>query len=409
MAPRRGLAPHRAARGSAGFYAALPGFRDFAEFTDSSHYRAAPADWFVVITDIEGSTRAIGDGRYKDVNMLAAAGIVAVLNAADGTEIPFVFGGDGATLLVPPQSEKPVRRAVAALTRLSRDTFGLRLRAGIIPVADLAGQGRAVNVARFELSPGNHLALFAGGGAERAESLIKSSDGGGYRLAESEGSAEDLDLSGLSCRWEPLPSRNGVMLSTLVQALDASPEGAAAAYRRVMDGIVAALGASPDAGNPVSPETLRFRWPTRGLDLEARAISGGRPTLGLRLLLWTQSLVVYVATRFHLRVGPFDAPRYLRELQLNADYRRFDDTLRLVVDCTPAQADAIERFLQDLREKGAVAYGVHRSDAALMTCLVFSLESSDHLHFIDGSGGGFTLAAGQLKAQVAERRPRISC
>jgi hypothetical protein len=131
--------------------------------------------------------------------------------------------------------------------------------------------------------------------------------------------------------------------------------------------------------------------------------------LGLLLLLWTQSLVVYVATRFRLRVGPFDAPRYLRELQLNADYRRFDDTLRLVVDCTPAQADAIERFLQDLHEKGAVAYGVHRSDAALMTCLVFSLESSDHLHFIDGSGGGFTLAAGQLKAQVAERRPRISC
>jgi hypothetical protein len=51
---------------------------------------------------------------------------------------------------------------------------------------------------------------------------------------------------------------------------------------------------------------------------------------------------------------------------------------------------------------------VHRSDAALMTCLVFSLERSDHLHFIDGTGGGFTLAARQLKAQAAERRPRIS-
>jgi hypothetical protein len=404
VAARRGLAPLRAARGSAGFYAALPSFGNFAEFTDPAHYHAAPKSWFVVITDIEGSTRAIADGRYKDVNMLAAAGIVAVLNAADGTEIPFVFGGDGATLLVPPGAETPVRRALAALIRLARDTFGLRLRAGIIPVADLAGQGRAVDVARFELSPGNHLALFAGGGAERAESLIKSSDGGGYRLSEAGGAAEDLDLSGLSCRWEPLPSRNGVMLSTLVQALDVSPESAAAGYRRVMEGIVAALGASPDAGNPVSPETLRFRWPPRGLGLEARAISVGRPTMGLWLLLWTQSLLAYVATRLRLRVGPFDARRYLRELQLNADYRRFDDTLRLVVDCTPAQADAIERFLQGLHERGNVAYGLHRSDAALMTCLVFSLERSDHLHFIDGSGGGFTLAAGQLKAQLARRR-----
>ena len=36
-----------------------------------------------------------------------------------------------------------------------------------------------------------------------------------------------------------------------------------------------------------------------------------------------------------------------------------------------------------------------------MTCLVFSLEASDHLHFIDGADGGFALAARQLKAQLA--------
>ena len=100
--PRRTVGPHRATRGDSGFYAALPDFADFAEFTDPAHYRPAPADWLVVVTDIEGSTRAIAEGRYKDVNMLAAAGIVAVLNVVGGTEIPFVFGGDGATLLVPP-------------------------------------------------------------------------------------------------------------------------------------------------------------------------------------------------------------------------------------------------------------------------------------------------------------------
>jgi hypothetical protein len=35
-----------------------------------------------------------------------------------------------------------------------------------------------------------------------------------------------------------------------------------------------------------------------------------------------------------------------------------------------------------------------------MTCLVFSLERSDHLHFLDGANGGFTLAARQMKAQM---------
>jgi hypothetical protein len=37
-----------------------------------------------------------------------------------------------------------------------------------------------------------------------------------------------------------------------------------------------------------------------------------------------------------------------------------------------------------------------------MTCLVFSLDKGEHVHFIDGSDGGFTAAAIQLKAQIQE-------
>ena len=36
----------------------------------------------------------------------------------------------------------------------------------------------------------------------------------------------------------------------------------------------------------------------------------------------------------------------------------------------------------------------------MMTCLVFSLEQSRHVHFIDGADGGYALAALQLKAQL---------
>jgi hypothetical protein len=39
-----------------------------------------------------------------------------------------------------------------------------------------------------------------------------------------------------------------------------------------------------------------------------------------------------------------------------------------------------------------------------MTCLVFSLDESAHLHFIDGSNGGFAKAAQAFKAQLGERR-----
>jgi hypothetical protein len=47
-------------------------------------------------------------------------------------------------------------------------------------------------------------------------------------------------------------------------------------------------------------------------------------------------------------------------------------------------------------------YGLHTSKTALMTCLVFD-RFGKQVHFVDGSNGGYTLAAKQLKTQLAER------
>lgn len=404
MARRRETGYARALKGSRGFYADVAGFADFSRFPDDENYRTAPAEWLVVVTDIKRSTQAIADGRYKDVNMVAAASIVAVLNAAGEPEIPFVFGGDGATLLVPPESAAAVRAALAKLSRLSDDSFNLTLRVGMVPIRELVAKGRAVRVARFELSPGNTSALFGGGGVELAETLVKSpSSAARYSVRDDGIDYEDLDLAGLSCRWEPLPTRHGVVFSILVRALAPTAEGMAATYRAVVACIREILGTSPDAGNPVAPESLRFRWPPRGLWLEARALAAGRSPWRLWPKLLLESFLQGLIDRFGLSAGGMDGRHYREELRLNSDFRRFNDTLRMVVDCTPAQAAGIEAFLASLHEDGEVAYGVHRSDAALMTCLVFSLERSDHMHFLDGANGGFTLAAREMKAQLADR------
>jgi len=45
---------------------------------------------------------------------------------------------------------------------------------------------------------------------------------------------------------------------------------------------------------------------------------------------------------------------------------------------------------------------MHEADSAMMTCLLFSLEQSKHVHFIDGSNGGFAIAARQLKQQIKD-------
>jgi hypothetical protein len=42
--------------------------------------------------------------------------------------------------------------------------------------------------------------------------------------------------------------------------------------------------------------------------------------------------------------------------------------------------------------------GLHRQDAAMMTCFTPSALRSDHVHFIDGARGGYASAATALKA-----------
>src|SRR5689334_4489453 len=83
------------------FYATIPPIKHITDITDSSHYYDVPADWHIALTDVRGSTKAIENGRYKDVNAVAAASITALLNVAGDQDIPFVFGGDGATTLIP--------------------------------------------------------------------------------------------------------------------------------------------------------------------------------------------------------------------------------------------------------------------------------------------------------------------
>ena len=160
MEPQPPTIPPRAAT----FYAALEPFTEFAEVADPARYVAAPDDWIVVLGDIRGSTEAARAGRYKEVNLVGAACITATLNVVGDLDLPYAFGGDGATVLIPPEVRDAVVTALRRTRRLARDGFGLDLRLGLVPVQELRRRGRPVLVAKHQLSPGNCLAMFAGGG-----------------------------------------------------------------------------------------------------------------------------------------------------------------------------------------------------------------------------------------------------
>ena len=52
-------------------------------------------------------------------------------------------------------------------------------------------------------------------------------------------------------------------------------------------------------------------------------------------------------------------------------------------------------------QDGSIAFGIHASSNALITCMI-SHHQKDHVHFVDGSAGGYALASVEMKQQLAE-------
>ena len=161
-------------------------------------------------------------------------------------------------------------------------------------------------------------------------------------------------------------------------------------------------GDPAEAAAPAKPATMRFRWPPRGLWNEAKATAGAGSLWRRYAAILLESLAQGYAEWLNRKAGPYDAPAYRAELRANTDFRKYDGLLRLVLDVSEAEADAIEASLAAGYAAGRLVYGTHRAGAALMTCLVFSLEASQHLHFIDGADGGFAYAARAFKARLRE-------
>jgi len=383
-----------------GFYADIDSFDEFADIANIENYEIAPDDWHVIISDVKGSTRAIQQGRYKQVNMVGAACINAVLNITGKGLIPYVFGGDGATLMVPTQNLDTCKQALLGIRQLAESKFGLSLRVGVVAVAAIHQQTQyRVLVGKYQLSPGNRLATFSGGGIELAERWIKSSP---EYLVEPLQEMDPPNLDGLSCRWEPLLAQRGIMLSLLMQARGDDQQEKARLYRSLIGDIENITGNLESNCKPVSKANMKFRWPPRGLRAEIALTAGLRNRSLYAALLYLRSLFQWFLNRFDLSAAGYRARQYRVELRDNTDYRRFDDTLRILLDCSEVQADEIDTILALRAQHGELNYGLHRSQSALMTCLVFDLDKAEHIHFVDGNDGGFTSASKNLKAKLKQ-------
>ena len=383
------------------FYAGLSAFDDFSEITDLSRYKEVPEDWQLVVADISDSTNAIQSGLYKAVNILGVSVITSIVNIAKPLAIPYIFGGDGATLCIPASLVPRARTALIATRILANRTHGLNLRVGLIPINIIYKAGLKILVAKHRMSPYYVQAVFAGGGIEYAERLIKDEKAGAvYRLQETE-DAPDADFSGLECRWDNVPSKHGEIIALIVKALAPSIEKEAIIYDKIITRVRQIYG-DDDMCRPVHVDGLRTTYDGKKLVHEARIRTFGHGEMAY-VLYWlkirVQNVLGWIFMTFGLNAGGTPWGDYKKDLVANTDFKKFDGILREIMSGTSNQRQELTAFLEQLCINKECVYGIHASDSALITCLI-SKRSGYHYHFVDGADGGYAMAALAMKNQL---------
>jgi hypothetical protein len=257
-------------------------------------------------------------------------------------------------------------------------------------VADIRAGGRDVMIARYGASPNCVYAMFAGGGLAWLDAEAKA----GHFALEPAPPGSRPDLSDLSCRWGVAPASHGLVLSVIIGSRGDDPR-----FAPFLDEVVREVLAAEDGGRPVTLDSLIGGKAGPAISLEAKVFrSGGASEFASRLKAALIYGVGFLFKTFDLKVGDFDMRQYKRDLVANADFRKFDDSLRMTLDCSPAFADRLEAKLAAAE---FVEWGAVRQEGAQITCFSPLTAGRGHLHFIDGAGGGYTMAAKAMKARRA--------
>lgn len=388
---------------SQNFYADLPALSQFIELANPDNYVQVPDDWYVLITDVTRSTEAIAAGKYRQVNLIGAASIIAVLNAVRPAVIPFAFGGDGASLLIPGPLLHRAREAALAVRAMARQSFGMDLRVGVVPVATTR-QRCALKVAKLMVNPGCHQASFMGGGITYADALVKGS--ADYRL-EGECPPETADLSGLECRWQEVPSPHGATVSLIVAAMASQETSVGRTYADVLQSIQDIYGAG-QAYHPIghSPLKLSFNPLRLHTEVKARSPMGWWPRLAYLGKIMVENLLGTAFMALGVKIGGVDWRRYRQAVAATSDYQKIDDTLRMVLSGSSEQIRQLTAYLDERTQAGQLAYGLHLSNRALLTCVILD-RSHHHIHFVDGADGGYAIAAKALKSRLRHKAQNL--
>jgi len=351
-----------------------------------------PSDWHVVLTDILDSTTSINSGSHEVVNLIATGSIIAVLNIAHEAKItiPFFFGGDGATLMVPSEILGDCIHALKEHQKNSYDNFGLFLRVGSMPVSEVYENGYRLKLAKSKINDHLSIPIVLGGGLHYVEEIIKD---GTDKYKSPELLKNVLNLEGMECRWDRIkpPEVQHEILSLLVNSCNREDQGPV--YKKVLDKIEEIYG-SHKKRSPISIAGLSLNATLDRINSEMKVKHGAR-----NFKFFLKRTFSTAVGKFYLRFNE-EGQEYLNMLIELTDTLVLDGRINTVISGISTQHDELERFLKELEIEEEIHFGTHRSKDSIMSCYVRDLKDQ-HIHFVDGGDGGYTKAAKVLKTKFS--------
>jgi hypothetical protein len=116
-----------------------------------------------------------------------------------------------------------------------------------------------------------------------------------------------------------------------------------------------------------------------------------------------ENILGWLFITFNLKLAGTDWGVYKETVMTATDYKKFDDMLRTIIAGSKRQRMKLTEYLEKNYKTGKLVYGLHISDRALMTCLVFE-RNGRQVHFIDGADGGYAVAAKVMKQRITNQR-----
>lgn len=257
--------------------------------------------------------------------MAGASIITALLNGLGNRNYPFVFGGDGAMVALPAHASSQARDILSALQVWVAEALKLDLRAAIIPIERVRDAGLDVVVARYQASGNVSYAMFAGGGATWAEAQMKA---GNFSVSPAAADSKP-DLTGLSCRWDPIAATNGEIVSIIIKPGDA---GDGLSFRALLTNVIAIVSEEPRDAHPLPADGPLISMTMKGVNNEAMALGPARMFWVRRVWIFLETVLAVLCDRMGVKIGGFDARLYKIEIVENSDFRKFDDGLKMTVD-----------------------------------------------------------------------------